>query len=97
MTAQPTEPTAERPRKKRRVFMWVFLAIQALFIIWLITGIASVSDSAGKDCGTLDPEACTAATQIGGGIGFLLIIGLWVMVDFILGVGYLIVRASSRR
>ena len=28
-------------RKKRRVFLWVFLAVQALFLIWIIAGAAS--------------------------------------------------------
>jgi hypothetical protein len=32
---------AQAPRKRRRVFLWVFLAIQVLFIIWIITGAAS--------------------------------------------------------
>src|SRR5438105_11943872 len=33
----------QQPRKKRkRIFMWTFLAIQALFLIWIIAGIASV-------------------------------------------------------
>ncbi len=29
------------PRRKRRVFLWVFLAIQALFVIWVIAGAAT--------------------------------------------------------
>jgi len=29
-------------RKKRRVFLWVFLAVQALFIAWIIVGVATV-------------------------------------------------------
>ena len=29
------------PRRKRRVFLWVFLAIQAVFIIWIVAGLAS--------------------------------------------------------
>ena len=31
----------DRPprRKRRRVFLWVFLAIQALFLIWVIAGL----------------------------------------------------------
>jgi hypothetical protein len=29
-------------RKRRRVFMWVFLAIQALFVLWLVVGLATV-------------------------------------------------------
>ena len=34
-------PPTRQPRKKRRIFLWVFLAIQAIFILWLITGLAS--------------------------------------------------------
>ena len=30
-----------RPRKKRRVFLWVFLIIQVLFLVWIIAGAAS--------------------------------------------------------
>ena len=30
------------PKKRRRVFLWVFLAIQALFILWLVVGVATV-------------------------------------------------------
>jgi len=33
------------PRKKRRVFLWVFLAIQVIFIIWIIAGAASSNPS----------------------------------------------------
>lgn len=29
-------------RRKRRVFLWVFLAIQLLFILWIVVGIATV-------------------------------------------------------
>jgi hypothetical protein len=29
------------PRKRHRVFPWVFLAIQVLFLVWIITGLAS--------------------------------------------------------
>jgi hypothetical protein len=32
----------QAPRKRRRAFLWVFLAIQALFIIWIIVGVATV-------------------------------------------------------
>lgn len=33
------------PRRKRRVFLWVFLVIQALFLIWIVTGVAGTSHS----------------------------------------------------
>ena len=32
---------AWKPYKRHRVFLWVFLAVQAVFIIWLITGLAA--------------------------------------------------------
>jgi hypothetical protein len=46
---QPYSPQGHRrhsgqpaPRKRRRLFLWVFLAIQALFIIWIIVGVTTV-------------------------------------------------------
>lgn len=36
-------PPRRQPRK-RRVFLWVFLGIQALFIIWIIAGAAAHPD-----------------------------------------------------
>jgi hypothetical protein len=81
-------------RRKRHVFRWVFLAIQALFIIWIISGVAGASDNCnGKVGDSLD--ACQAGTAVGGTIGVALIIGLWVAVDIILGVGYLIFRKKG--
>ena len=47
------------PRKRRRVFLWVFLGVQALFLIWIIAGIAS------KPGGT--PIAQQVAQQCGNG------------------------------
>ena len=32
-----------KQRKRKRIFMWFFLAVQAIFIAWLITGIASAA------------------------------------------------------
>lgn len=94
---QTDAPVSPKPKKKRkRVFLWFFLAVQALFLIWLVTGINSVASSAGENCGTLDAKTCADATAIGGGIGAMLIIGLWVAVDFILGISYLIKVAATR-
>lgn len=33
------------PRRTRRVFLWVFLTIQVLFIVWLIAGLATKNPS----------------------------------------------------
>ncbi len=32
-------PTTSKPRRKRRVFLWVFLGINALMLVWTITAI----------------------------------------------------------
>jgi hypothetical protein len=34
-TETTTTPPGRKPRKQRRIFMWSFLAIQALFLAWL--------------------------------------------------------------
>jgi hypothetical protein len=34
---------AAKPRKRKRIFMWFFLAVQAIFIAWLVTGIVSAA------------------------------------------------------
>ena len=80
---------AESPKKKRHVFRWVFLGIQVLFLAWIIGGVTS---SGGGDCPGGNTEACAAGEAIGTGIGVALIIGLWLAVDAILAVTYLIFR-----
>lgn len=82
------------PRKRRHVFRWVFLAVQVLFIVWLLTGVASGS-SAPASCAGLagqNLQDCIAAGHAGTTIGVFLIVFLWAAVDGILGVGYLIFR-----
>jgi hypothetical protein len=83
------------PKKKRRIFMWFFLAVQAIFIIWIIAGIASGSGQP-SDCGTLDAKTCNAASDIGTGIGVALVFGFWVVVDFLLAVIYGVYRLAKR-
>jgi hypothetical protein len=54
----PPAYEAEVPtKKKRRTFMWVFLAIQALMLVWIIAGASSAS-GAPTDCGSLSAQAC---------------------------------------
>jgi hypothetical protein len=83
-------PTIET-KKKRHVFRWVFLAIQALFLIWIISGASSAADNCDGEVGQA-LEACQAGTAVGAGIGVFMIVFLWLAVDVILGVGYLIFR-----
>jgi hypothetical protein len=39
-TNPSTEATPAKPRKRRRVFMWTFLAVQAAFLAWVIAGMS---------------------------------------------------------
>ncbi|MCQ6555441.1 hypothetical protein NPS70_19890 [Streptomyces sp. C10-9-1] len=91
---RPTPPQRP-PRKKPRVFLWVFLGVQLLFLIWLITGIASGSGTP-EDCGTLDAQTCNEAENVGTAIGVGLILVLWAVVDVILGITYAVYRFSRR-
>jgi hypothetical protein len=86
--------TAEKPvrRKKRRVFLWVFLAVQALFIIWIITG----ASSSAAPCHGLSSADCKAASDAGKGIGVVVIVVFWCVVDFLLAVIYGVYRLARR-
>lgn len=84
-------------RRKRRVFPWAFLAIQALFVIWVIAGVASgQSAAAGCHDRYLTHAQCASASDAGTAIGVGLVVALWVAVDVILGVSYGIWRLARR-
>ncbi|MFC8125901.1 hypothetical protein [Streptomyces sp. NPDC057302] len=90
-------PDAVKRKKPHRVFLWVFLAVQALFLIWIITGATSASDD--PSCEGLAGDAlklCQDAGDVGTTIGVGLIIALWAAVDIILGVTYGVYRLSRR-
>jgi hypothetical protein len=86
--------TTPKPRKKKRVFLWFFLAVQAVFIIWILGGAASAQSN--SNCNGLDAQTCSDATAVGTGIGIFMILVLWVMFDFILAVGYGIKYLATR-
>jgi hypothetical protein len=82
-------PTHASPKKRRRVFLWVFLAVQLLFIVWIFGGVASVSSDA--EC------ADNAACAVGAGIGAFMILVLWAIVDFLMAVTYAVYRLATRK
>jgi hypothetical protein len=108
------------PRKKRRVFVWFFFAAQALFIIWLITGLVSTGHTAPSSadlaqlCASSGPKSVIAlyhsraqcmssqsrilsdAAGTGRGIGVALVVMIWIVVDFFLGLFYGIYRLATR-
>lgn len=89
---QPAEPA----KKKRRIFPWVFLAIQILFLVWAIAGGHSAATDT-SHCGSLSAQDCKSASEAGAGIGIALVIILWAVVDVILGMVYIVFRLSRRK
>lgn len=104
----PVRHRAPRTRRsKRRVFLWVFLIVQALFAVWLVTGAASTgsihSDAVAwcqANHGFQTIQGCITSygngEKIGSGIGLGIIFVLWAVADIILGVTWLVVRLSRR-
>jgi hypothetical protein len=81
-----------------RVFTWIILVINALFLIWVITGIASSSNAVAA-CHAdqyLSKEDCQNATGLGAGIGVAAVVAFWAFTDVILGVVWLITRPKLR-
>ena len=87
----PAVEQYEPPKKKRRVFMWFFLAVQALFILWIAVGAAGNAQEATNLTGT-DADAYAAGTAIG--IGLILV--LWFVVDAILFMVWAVTKLAKR-
>jgi hypothetical protein len=83
-------PPPQKSRRPRRIFLWFFLAVQVIFIIWIIAGAQA------NHCNAQGSASANGACSAGTAIGVGLIIGLWVAADVILGIGYLIYRLSAR-
>jgi hypothetical protein len=86
--------TKKKPRRIR--FLWVFLFIQAVFLLWVILGARSGAGSP-DDCGTLSAKDCDDAENLGTAIGVGLVIALWAATDIILGITYAIYKVAKRR
>jgi hypothetical protein len=80
--------------KRHHVFAWFFLAVQALFLFWVIAGANSTSTG---DCTGLSAQECHDATSTGTALGIGLVIALWIGVDLVLGVIRIIVLLSRRK
>lgn len=78
-----------------RIFTYVILAVNVLFLVWIIAG-ASAATHPGN-CAGLSAADCQTAANVGAGIGVTIIIVLWVLVDIILGVLYLVTNRGRKR
>lgn len=84
------------PKRRKRIGLWLFLALQALFLIWIITGIAGNSAPADTG-GVLTQSDADAAKAVGTGLGVALIVGFWMTVDVIIGVIVFVVHLARRK
>lgn len=98
--SDPASGLADKPKKRKRIFMWFFLAVQALFIVWLIAG--AMQPGASEACkGIITSEFytqddCETAYAAGQGIGFIAILGIWAVVDFLLVLTWAVIRLARR-
>jgi len=89
-----TEKRAEHKQRPRwRPLTWFILAVNTLFLVWIIAGIHSASENCNGQSGSLG-QACHAGTAIGAGIGVGIIVFFWVAVDVILGIIFLVTRRN---
>lgn len=81
----------------RRLRPWpiVFLTVNLLFLIWLITG--AVAAGHGHCDPQLSHQACTSAKEVGGTIGVALIVFFWAAVDFILLAVWAVFRFFNKK
>lgn len=90
-----TVPVAPAPKKRHRVFWWTFVAIQLLFLAWVIAGATTVPGTGGS-CQGLDHSTCVSAHETGGTIGVALLVILWAVTDIIVGGSYAIYRLTRK-
>lgn len=94
--AQPYgPPPPARPRRKPWISVSIILVVNALFLWWLIAGLATDTSCTGM--GGSELEACQTGETIGAGVGAFLIIGLWAFVDIILAVIFGVIYMVGRR
>jgi uncharacterized membrane protein YtjA (UPF0391 family) len=75
-----------------RKMTWLFVIVNALFLVWIIVG---VSDRPSKDCAPGD-QLCIDASDAGTGIGVALIIFLWFIVFVVLSLIWFMTRPKRR-
>lgn len=86
----------ETPKRRKRVFLWVFLAIQVIYLIWVITGISTANSGDASCVGTYDEELCRDAGDVGTTLGVGFVVFLWAATDIIVGGFYALYRLVKR-
>ncbi|MFG2337921.1 hypothetical protein [Streptomyces yangpuensis] len=94
----PTARPAPPPRRPRRVFFWFFLALQLLFLVWIVAAVNSAGDVSSCDGLTgAALRACRDGEDAGTVLGVGFLIAVWAAVDVILGITYAVYRLGRRQ
>ena len=90
---KPSGPV-ENVLPKWRVFRWVFLALQLSFVGWIIDILVNTSSShaeeACRSSSAVLAQACQDVYRAGRDLDIIVIVAIWVAVDVILGLTYLV-------
>ena len=78
-----------------RKMTWFIVIVNILFLLWLIAGVGGTAANCEGLVGD-ELDICEAGTAVGATIGAGLIIVLWVMVDIILGILWLVTGRGRR-
>jgi hypothetical protein len=90
MEAPRLQPQRPPPRRRRRVFGWIIVGVNVLFLVLLILAVSGSSQCKGMTGDEL--SACQAGEGIGRGILFVLVLVVWALVDLILLTIFLVTR-----
>jgi hypothetical protein len=73
---------------------WALVIFSLLMLLWIVVGVAGVSDNCAGMTGQ-ELETCQAATAIGGGIGVTVLIIIWFIGFIVLGLIWLMSRPKD--
>ena len=82
--------------RKLRPLSWVIIVVNILFVWWIFGGVGSAVNDSCKGLTGDDLTTCQAGTAVGAGIGVFFILILWVMIDIILLVIFLVTKKKGR-
>jgi uncharacterized membrane protein len=85
------------PRRRRRIYLWAFTALQVVFLAWVIIAIVSGSGVSASHCTGLSEKACKNTDTLGTAVGVGLIVAVWASIDLIIGIAWAIVKLKTRR
>lgn len=74
-----------------KLFLWLFYGFNILMLWWMVAGMSG----AAKVSATAVSEAEKAGAAVGTGIGFIMIVFIWVLGDIITGLLALMTRPKN--